>query len=58
MKKILTAAVALAAGAVAGLPSAHATLVINVLDNGVLVGTTGPSSTGAVSFTGSSANFA
>jgi PEP-CTERM motif len=58
MNKILTAAVALAAGAVAGMPTARATLVINVLDDGTLVGTSGPSSTGVVSFTGSDANFA
>lgn len=57
MNKIFTAAIALAAGAVVGLPSAQATLMIQVFDNGVQIGSTVTSSTGAASFTGSDASF-
>ena len=58
MRKLLTAAVALAAGAVVAMPAAHATLTLTVLDNGTQVGSTVTSSTGAISFTGSDAAFA
>ena len=49
-------AVALAAGAFASIPAAHATLMISVFDNGVAVGTV-TSATGSVAFSGADASF-
>jgi hypothetical protein len=57
MNKILTAAIALSAGAIAGMPSANATLTVSVFDNGTQIGSTVTSATGSISFTGSDASF-
>lgn len=58
MGKGFAAAIALAAGVTAGMPAANATLMLSVFDNGVQVGSTVTSATGAASFTGSDASFA
>src|SRR5690348_3425308 len=59
MGRSFAAAIALAAGTIAGMSSADATLMISVLDNGVAVsGSPVTSATGAITFTGSDASFA
>jgi hypothetical protein len=58
MGRSFAAAIALAVGTIAGISSANATLMISVFDNGVQVGSTVTSATGAVTFTGSDASFA
>ncbi len=58
MGKNFAAAIALAAGAIAGISSANATLAISVFDNGTQVGSTVTSTTGAATFSGSDTSFA
>jgi len=59
MGRGFAAAIALAAGTIAGISSSNATLMIAVLDNGVAVsGSPVTSATGAITFTGSDASFA
>jgi hypothetical protein len=57
MSKGFAAVIALAAGGLVGMPSANATLMISVFDNGVQIGSTVTSATGSASFSGSDASF-
>ena len=58
MNRMMTAAVALAAGAVAAVPAAHATLLINILDNGTQIATSGTTGTGFASASATNPNTA
>jgi hypothetical protein len=58
MGKGCAAAIALVAGAITGIGSANATLTISVFDDGIQIGSSVISNTGAATFTGSDVNFA